>query len=420
MQIRIMEIVLAVLIFSLTPFARADPEDSSLENAIHFYLDADQTGVRASGQSIRQGILTALSEVDNTIQGYQIKLVIKDHHGSSPRSKQNLLEYLADSRALVVFSGLHSPPLLSNLRFINESHILVLDPWAAAAPITRYSNGLNWIFRLSIDDSKAGFVIADHAIKVDGFRKLFLLLEQTGWGKSNYITMTSALKQLDCPAVGVKWFNWNIGLNAAKNIIRKIKSSGADCILLVANAPEGKIFAKAMIALDKDERLPIRSHWGITGGNFPLVIDSRMRSEIDLKFIQTSFSFINTGKNVHNEHPIAKQVLEIAMRLFPEEIQKASDIKAPTGFIHAYDLTKLLISAMSQVKLSGNIKKDRAAVRTSLENIKGPIQGLIKAYSMPFSEYSKQNEDAHEALNISDYKMAVYGLDNEILLVEDR
>ncbi len=420
MQIKIMEIALAVLIFSLTPFARAVPEDSSLVNAFHFYLDADQTGTRTSGQSIRQGILTALSEVNNTIQGYKIKLVIKDHHGSSPRSKKHLLEYLADSRALVVFSGLHSPPLLSNLRFINESHILVLDPWAAAAPITRYPNGLNWIFRLSIDDSKAGFVITEHAVKVDRFRKPFLLLEQTGWGKSNHVTMIAALKQLECPAVGVKWFNWNIGLNTAKNIIRKIKSSGADCILLVANAPEGKIFAKAMIALDKDKRLPIYSHWGITGGDFPVVIGSHLRSELDLKFIQTSFSFISTETNDNSEHPIAKQVLGMAMRLFPEEIQKASDIKAPTGFIHAYDLTKLLISAMSQVELSGNIEEDRAAIRTSLENIKGPIQGLIKAYSSPFSEYSRQNEDAHEALDISDYKMAVYGLDNEILLIEDR
>ncbi len=416
----IIKVVLVVLIFSLTQSASSDDKDGGNEGVIKFYLDADQTGAHSSGQSIKQGILTALSEVDNTIQGYQVKLVIKDHHGSSPRSKKHLIEYLADSRALVVFSGLHSPPLLNNLQFINKSQILMLDPWAAAAPITRYNNGLNWIFRLSIDDSKAGFVIAEHAVKVDQFRKIALLLERTGWGKSNYVTMTEALKHLDCPAIEVQWFNWNIGINAAKNIIREIKKTGADCIMLVANSPEGKVFARAMSMLEKDKQLPIRSHWGITGGDFPEVIDSHLRSELDFKFIQTSFSFMSTETNDNSEHPIAKQVLGMAMRLFPEEIQKASDIKAPTGFIHAYDLTKLLIAAMSQVKLSGNIETDRISIRTSLENINSPVQGLIKEYTMPFCEYSNEKKDAHEALNSSDYRMAVYGLDNEILLLEDR
>lgn len=416
----IIKVILVVLIFSLAQTASSDDKGGSTEGVINFYLDADQTGSRASGQSIKQGILTALSEVDNTIQGYQIKLVLKDHHGSTPRSKKHLKEYLADPRALVVFSGLHSPPLLNNLQFINESQILVLDPWAAAAPITRYNDGLNWVFRLSIDDSKAGFVIAEHAVKVDQFRKIALLLERTGWGKSNYVTMTEALIHLDCPAVEVQWFNWNIRINAAKNIIRKIKKSGADCIMLVANAPEGKVFARAMSMLAKEKQLPIRSHWGITGGNFPEVIDSQLRSQLDFKFIQTSFSFISTETNDNSEHPIAKQVLEMATRLFPEEIQKASDIKAPTGFIHAYDLTKILIAAMSQVKLSGNIKKDRISLRTSLENLKNPVQGLIKEYTAPFCEYSNEKKDAHEALNASNYRMAVYGLDNEILLLEDK
>jgi branched-chain amino acid transport system substrate-binding protein len=415
----IIKVVLVVLIFSLIQPASSDEKDDSIEGIIKFYLDADQTGARSSGQSIRQGILTALSEIDNTIQGYRVELVIRDHHGSSPRSKKHLKEYLADSRALVVFSGLHSPPILNNLRFINESQILMLDPWAAAAPITRYNNGLNWIFRLSIDDSKAGFVIAEHAVKVDQFRKIAFLLERTGWGKSNFATMTEALKQLDCAAIDVQWFNWNIGINAAKRILRKINKTGADCIMLVANSQEGKIFARAMSMLEKDKQLPIRSHWGITGGDFSEVIDSHIRSELDLKFLQTSFSFMSTERIDNSEHPIAKHVLGIAMRLFPEEIQKASDIKAPTGFIHAYDLTKLLIAGMSEVKLSSNIKKDRISLRASLENIKDPIQGLIKVYTTPFDEYSSENRDTHEALNASDYRMAVYGLHNEILLLED-
>ncbi len=36
---------------------------------------------------------------------------------------------------------------------------------AAAGPITRYPSDAHWIFRLSVDDTKAGYVIARYAIE---------------------------------------------------------------------------------------------------------------------------------------------------------------------------------------------------------------------------------------------------------------
>ncbi|MCG8426243.1 MAG: ABC transporter substrate-binding protein [Chromatiales bacterium] len=382
-------------------------------DTIHLYIDADRTGARASGIAIEQGIRTALSEVDNKIGNRKVELVIRDHRGSSPRSKRHLDQYLADPRALVLFSGLHSPPLLAHKNFINSNQILVLDPWAAAGPITRSATDENWIFRLSIDDSKAGYVIAKHAVKSDGFTKPYLLLEGTGWGKSNKRTMGKALEDMGLEPVGIEWFNWNLGDNAARIMLRKIAQSGADSIFLVANAAEGKTFAKAMVSLPQELRLPIRSHWGITGGDFPEVINADLRSRIDLAFIQTSFSFIN-----HSQQPMARQVLNQAKKLFPEQIKGAEDIRAPSGFIHAYDLTKILIAAVDQVGLSGDIHKDRDRIRLALESLHLPVQGLIKTYQQPFSPYSKASPDAHEALGQDDFAMAEYGQNNEIKLLQ--
>ena len=378
---------------------------------VHLYLDADRTGSRASGIAIEQGILTALSEVGNRLGGYEVALVIRDHRGSSPRSRRHLEEYLTDERALVLFSGLHSPPLLAHRKFINREGLLVLDPWAAAGPITRSASPENWIFRLSVDDSKAGYVIADHAIRNEGFKKPFLLLEETGWGRSNLKTMTRALQEMKCQPVGVEWFNWSLGDNAARIILRNIANSGADVIFMVANAPEGKTFARAMVSLPEKKRLPIRSHWGITGGDFPKVIDAAARDQIDLAFIQTRFSFIN-----HGDQPMAKEVLDRAQQLFPEAIKSGADIKAPTGFIHAYDLTRLLIAAVDQVGLSGDLKQDRGRIRTALEGIEKPVRGLIKNYRRPFRPYSQSDLDAHEALDRDDFVMARYGRHGEIVL----
>ncbi|MBL4898932.1 MAG: ABC transporter substrate-binding protein, partial [Colwellia sp.] len=327
------------------------------------------------------------------------------------RSKRNLEAFLADQQALIVFSGLHSLPLLANKKFINNNKILMLDPWAAAGPITRSNGQENWIFRLSIDDSNAGTFITKQALK-EGFKKPLLLLEDTGWGRSNERTMTQALQQSNIKPSDVKWFNWGLGINHAKLLLREAKLAGSDVIFFVGNANEGKVFFKAMAELEDNIRLPIRSHWGITGGNFAETINAEQRKELDLLFIQTQFSFLTQPQTA-----LAKKVFKQTSSRYPM-IKKASDIKAQTGFIHAYDLTKILISAIKQAGLSGNTNLDKQAIKVALENLKKPVSGLIKNYKKPFSQYSKSNVNAHEALSINDYVMAYYDDSNNIVLIK--
>lgn len=400
--------ILTVLVFVLLLFvnnAFAKPVEQ-----FTLYLSADQTGVRASGISIEQGIRTALAENNNQLGGYNISLKVFDHQGSTPRARKHLESYLKDPSALAIVSGLHSPPLLATREFINKQHILMLDPWAAAGPITRYPSDKNWIFRLSIDDSKAGHVIVNHAVDNRDIKQPALLLEQTGWGKSNQRTMSKALKEKGLTPATLKWFNWGLTNESARILLRQIIATGADAIFLVANAPEGKVIARAMVAMPKEKRLPIFSHWGITGGDFAETIDVSMRKKLHLEFIQTSFSFLNPLNKFQ------QAVFEQARKQHPDTIKKPIDIKAPTGFIHAYDLTRLLIAAAKQVQLSGDILKDRAVIRDTLENLKQPIKGLIKTYNKPFSTFSKSNPDAHEALGISDFTMGRYGDQNQILI----
>tara|TARA_Y100000588_G_scaffold172796_2_gene186661 strand:+ start:145 stop:1395 length:1251 start_codon:yes stop_codon:yes gene_type:complete len=380
------------------------------EPPVRIYLDADRSVARSSALSIERGMRTAFSEVDNRLGGRAIEIVLKDHRGSSPRSKRHLDQYLQDDQALAVFSGLHSPPLLAHRQFINEQGILVLDPWAAAGPITRFPSPQNWIFRLSVDDTKAGYVIVSHAVEVQHFKRPYLFLEDTGWGKSNERTMGAALKELNIVPAGTAWFKWDMSKLRARALLRSIEEAAADVIFLVANAAEAETLIKEMIGLDMV--VPIYSHWGITGGDFTASIDASVRKRIQLSFIQTRFSFIN-----HADDPFGQAVLQRAQMLFPDQIQSPLDIKAPTGFIHAYDLAKILIAAVDQVGLSGDMAVDRGKVRSALENLQTPVQGLIKTYEKPFGVFSKDNPDAHEALSIDDLVMARYGDNDEIILL---
>ena len=378
------------------------------EGTVRLYIDADRSGAKAAGDAIEWGLRTALSEVGDRLGGFQAEIVPLDHRGNSRRSLRHLETFARDDRALALFAGLHSPPLLENRDYINRNEILVLDPWAAAGPITRPPEGENWIFRLSIDDARAGYVIAREAV-AEGFRRPYLLLEDTGWGKSNETTMTRALAELGVEPVGVEWFNWNLGATGARIILRKIADTGADVVFLVANAPEGKTIAAAMAALPRQRRLPLRSHWGITGGDFPDVIDARMRAQIDLLFLQTRFSFIGGPAD-----PFSTGVLAAARQATP--IRTAYDIKAPTGFVHAYDLTRLLIAAVEQTGLRGDVRADRRRLRAALEGLEKPVRGLIKTYVKPFGPYSSEMSAAHEALGIGDFVMGRYGEQGEILL----
>lgn len=404
-----MKIIVVCTLFLSLFFIVSFSVQGQEQERLTVYLSADRTGAKAAGLSIEQGIRTALSEVDFKIGGKKVELMVLDHRGSSPRAKKHLDAYLNDPTAIVLFSGLHSPPLLTYRDYINDSQILVLDPWAAAAPITRGVSEKNWIFRLSIDDSKAGEFITDYAVNQRGINRPALLLEQTGWGLSNQKNMLQALASRKLKAADVKFFNWGLSEKSATIILRELIQTGADAIFLVANSNEGVAISNAMASLDESKRLPIFSHWGIVGGDFDERVPFANRKKIELSFIQTSFSFNNKLNDFQ------KVVYRNSQQLYPN-ILNPNDIKAPTGFVHAYDLTKILISAAESVDFDLGMTHVRGKLRSSLENLSTPVQGLIKTYNKPFSTYQKDNPDAHEALGIKDYRMASFGANGEILL----
>jgi len=89
-------------------------ENVHAQQKYSIYIDADFSGATASSLAIEQGITTALAEVGNQIQGFEFEIALKDHRANSLRSRRNLETFLADDQALLVYSGLHSPPLLAN------------------------------------------------------------------------------------------------------------------------------------------------------------------------------------------------------------------------------------------------------------------------------------------------------------------
>ncbi|MGF1906434.1 ABC transporter substrate-binding protein [Aliivibrio salmonicida] len=396
-------IIFVIFIIQSSLLLAAKPE------VLKVYFDADRTGYIESALSIEQGVKVAFAEVNNQIAGIPVEFISTDHRGNVLRSRKNMERFYKDPNGLVYVAGLHSPPLIKYREYINESQILTLVPWAAGSPISRYpSEDKNYIFRLSVDDSKVGRILVNHALK-NQCQQPQLMLENTAWGKSNEKAMLAALPTRLKNKVKVTWFNWGISDIDARILLRKVAEQGGDCLLLVANGREGRLIVESVS--DVGINMPVYSHWGITGGNFPKLVTYEIREKANLQFIQSCFNFYSS-KNDSFHFSVFRQ----AQVLFPDYFED-TNIAAPAGFIHSYDLAKIFIQAANSVELTTDTKVNRKRIKEAMESLEHPIHGLIKEYNSPFSPFNDNNLDAHEALGSEDLCMAIYDQKNAVKLL---
>lgn len=368
---------------------------------LEIWIDADFTNHFESSHAIEIGATEALRNYNFRIGGREIKLVRKDHRGSSKRSKRNIQNFIKNKNGIAMMSGIHSPPLLEHKDYINKSEVPFLVPWAAAAPITRSGELENFIFRLSIDDSKAGFFMSQYAAENLSVTKPCLLLENTGWGKSNFKTMTEGFSKFKIPILETIWFPWGIAEFAAKDIASQLYKKKCDHIFFVGNSKEGKTLITAIANYPSSKTIPIMSHWGITGGDFHKQVSHDLRSKVSLKFIQTNFNF-NQSKKPHHQKVIDSIIKH------NKEIRSPRDILAGTGTSHAFDLTSIFILALQDINLDEKIGSIRIKLKNRLENQRISFLGLLRRYTKPFGPYSKAEKDAHEALGFEDFAIGKY------------
>jgi branched-chain amino acid transport system substrate-binding protein len=359
------------------------------KEAIVIGLDADMSAVaKEGGIAIQRGALIAINEINQAggVLGRELTLQVRDHRGNPARGIANIKYFGKQDNVVAVLGGVHTPVALQELPFIHENKLIYLDPWAAGTPIVDNGFEPNYVFRISVRDEQAGSVLLTHA-KNNGYKKVGLLLEKTGWGRSNDASMTAAASTLELEIVERVWFHW--GVKSLEKEINELINLGAETIVLVANAPEGAVAANTILSLDKDKRVPIISHWGIASGAFVEKVGIANLNALDISVLQT-YHFAQPFNPLLNT-----KVLEQYKTTFDSEIN-ANNVPGAVGTAHAYDLVHLLAIA---IKKAGNINSEE--VRNALENIE-QYSGLVKNYSPPFTATK------HDALWAEDYIMTQY------------
>ncbi|WP_420005496.1 ABC transporter substrate-binding protein [Arenibacterium sp. LLYu02] len=372
----------------------------ALAEPLELIIDADYSKNPASSQSIELGVRTALEEVDYMLGDLPVVVVPKDHRGNLKRSARTFQEFSENPSGLAVIGGLHSPPYLAEQDFINSNGLLTLLTWSAAGPITRSKAGMeNWFFRLSVDDSRSGGFLVDAAVSEGHCSKIGLLLLDTTWGQANRDPLTRALEAWSMTPAFIEFIPSTIGDARASALAESIARTSPDCLIMLANWDSGAVVINALHHVLPEVR--IFSHWGIMGGGFADLVNDEVRTAHQLSVLQTC--------GLARERA-GSAILAAALERAQPNSPQLSAVAAPTGFVHGYDLTRLLIAAAKQAATTsawqGDIASKRRAIKTALETLRTPVDGILKTYSAPFSAYTPNRPNAHEALGPSDLCLA--------------
>ena len=343
-----------------------------------------------SAQAVELGLRTAIGEINRAgglLGGRPVELVTRDHRSLPARGIRNIEEFARMPDLVAVFGGRFSPVIIEELPTLRATRTLFLAPWSSADAIVDNDMQPNYVYRLSLRDSLAMPKLLETARK-RGLTRVGLLLTNTSWGRSNLAAAEKfAAAHKDVSIVQTAWYNWRDRTLVAR--YKTLRSAGAEAIILVANDDEAAVLVREVAALPKAERMPILSHWGVTGGEFTTQAGPAL-NEVDFSVIQT-FSFFNADPKQR------RQFMTSLAAVSP--IRRVEDIHGPVGVAHAYDLMHILAKAIS---LAGST--DRKAVRDALEKVR-EHRGLIKTYAPPFTP------NRHEALGARELLISRYRAD---------
>ena len=346
-------------------------------------LVAALTGQSAqSGEAITRGLTIAIDEINakGGVLGEKLVLIKRDDESSPPKGVTAARELISNEKVVALFGGIDTPVSLAIVPIANQNKKPLMGVWAAGTNITKNGANPNYVFRVSAQDDLVDIALIQYAMSKYNSKKPGLILVNNPWGESNEKGLKAAAAAANLPIAGVeKLEQSDIDVTPQLN---RLKSAGADSLILVANAAPGAQMMKSRERMGWN--IPVISHWGISGGRFDELVGP---SAGDVHFIQT-YSFFSPPT------PTSERVMaELSKRY---GVKTAADIIAPVGTANAYDAMHLLALAISAAKST-----DGDAIRIALEKIES-YPGLIKTYNKPFANAN------HEALAPEDYVMVRY------------
>ena len=336
---------------------------TALAQPIKVGLSGPFTGGSASmGVSMRDGVKLAVSEINKAggIMGRQIMLVERDDEAKNELGVQIAQELINKEQVVATLGYINTGVALASQRFYQEAEIPVLNNVATGTAIAGQFKSPNYVFRTAANDLIQSAMIANEAIKRQGFKSPAILADSTNYGQLGREDLTRALAGMGVKPVAEEKFN--IGDTDMTAQLLRAKQAGADVILTYAIGPELAQIANGMAKLGW--KVPMIGSWTLSMATF---IDNAGANGEGAMMPQT---FIQTG-----DTPKRKAFIEAYQAAY-----KVDRIPSPVSASQGYDSVYLLKAAIEQAKSTDGTK-----IRAALENLQTKVDGVVTVYDHPYT-----------------------------------
>jgi branched-chain amino acid transport system substrate-binding protein len=342
-----------------------------------------------SAQSGRAGVLgieAAIEDINAAggVLGRKLTLVTRDDQSQPPKSIQNMSDLIDNEKVVAVFGPTNSGNALAWKHIPNQKKVISMGMIGSGTDITKpMSPGAeNYMFRVSMMDREQVAALVAYALK-SGSKKIGVMGETTGYGQGGVKDLLEILKLHNVEPVGVEKFA--VSDTDMTSQLNKLKSAGADTLMVWA---QGTPIGQLVRSMDKINYFPtLLTSWAADNITY---FDAAGKALADKPVFLRTMADASTPKQ--------KKLYD----------RIGSKLAAPSAFpfaVHGYDATLLVAAAIRQAGST-----DGSKMREALEDMKAPVDGVMKVYTKPFSKTDREGLTAEDLVFIKwrDGKLVQY------------
>lgn len=356
----------------------------SLAGEIRIGVAEALTGpVAKYGVPIKNGFVLAADEINagGSLKGNKIVLRVEDEQGKKEEAINVFKKLIFQDKVLAIFG-----PTLSNSAFAadpiaNDQKIVVFGTSNTAEGITAIGP---YVFRNSVAEADILPKVVQAATKKLGLKKVAVIYgNDDSFTKSGYDVFVRAIEAQKLQVLATETFaKGDIDFSAQLTKIKNLNPDAVICSALVEEAANIILQAR---------RLGLPERIKFIGGNG---FNSAKLVEIAGKAAEGAIS----GSPWFLDDPGAKN------RAFVKSYRQKFGAPPDQFAAQAYDALYIMTSAIKSTKLSGNLEKDRVALREALARVKN-FAGVGGLFS--FNE-NRDAEQKGRVLTIKSGKFVIY------------
>lgn len=327
-----------------------------------------------SGQAAVLGMQAAIDDINAAggVLGKKLTLITRDDGSAPPKSIQNMSDLIDNEKVVAVFGPTNSGNAMAWKHIPNQKKVPVIGNVGSGTDITKpMSPGAeNYMFRVSmVDRDQIGALMA-YVKKSPTTKVVGLMAETTGYGQGGLKDMEEIAALQGIKPAAVERFA--VGDTDMTSQLAKLKAANVDTVVVWA---QGTPIAQLIRSMEKINYFPATlSSWAADNVTF---YDAAGKALAEKPLFMRTVSESKT--------PAQQKLFD----------RVGSKLKAPSSFsfaLHGYDSVQIAAAAIKQAGST-----DGAAIRAALEDLKAPVNGLLKTYNQPFSKTQ------HEALTAKDF-----------------